>query len=1420
MIKYWIAISFIFSSVLNLTAQNLVETLTSTRSQIILNGQWKFQPIANDTASINENAWGKIWVPGIWGGITGNKVPGIAVKNKTWPADVAGINKAWYQTSFVAPQNWMNKAVEITFSKISTDAIVFVNGQKAGTINWYSGSISIGNYVKYGQLNTLQVLVIATANQNEVPVLMGTAVSQVSFKKVALATKGITGDVIISARPRGVFISDVFVKTSFRKKNIEAEAELVGVNKAAIIVCKAAIRDEHGVLKKSFSENISVAAADTQLIRLGSQWSNPALWDLDHPGMYKLYLTISVNNQVQDAYVQSFGFREFWAEGKLFFLNGKRINLRPFLEGCGSGMNEIIDARIAGLKKNGFNFSEIWPDNIDERGFIEFWDETMNRADKKGYLLAGAALHFSNYIMSPTWSFQWDKAEIQKQFEKRMQNNLRRYRNHPSVVMWGTTGNFFGHDQDQNPVNIGRKNWITDAKWNKTAAAGEEAIRIIKKYDPTRLVFTHHGAYVGDIHTLNFYLNFLPLQEREEWMSAYSKKGEMPFMAVEFGTPLHCSFLRGRNGFGNNIKTEPLVTEFSAMYIGSKAYTNEPASYRALIKNHFIQGQTYKQWSNPTEMEEMWSFQQVQKIFSTSTWRSWRNYEVPGGMLPWNNGHGWVPGNKANKKIKMPAFVAGRRGTWHAYADNAEINFMQQPAWNIMPGGDALVKNNNSTLAYIGGSTAAFTAKDNHFSTGQNVEKQLFFFNDTRATQQVKWECNVWVSNKIIHHQKAVINKIATGEKSAVAIYFKTPENLIKSKVEGKIILAATIGNIIHTDTFSFRMYKKIAPLTKAVTLFDPVGKTKNMLQQLGYQIQEWKGETNVPLVLIGREVLSARHPLPVPLQNYIANGGKAIVFNQHPDSILHKRGFRTSQYISRYVFPVNNLHPVTKGLDEHDFRNWCGISTITEAYPDYNTNNFKTDGRANIPYYGWHWGNRGGVATGAIEKPHNSAWQPILECEFDMAYSPLMELPYKNGLLIWCALDVEDHAAEDPVAALVTHRLIDYAANKKTMPRNSSTQYMGDAESEKLLINAGVQYNKVVVPDSKADLLICGNINTVQEKQLRDFVTRGGKVLVLPRRQAGSFIDVDFVLDTACIGGSLIPHWKETAGLSISDVRYRAAAPGIKINNGCTIAIEGMMGKKNIGKGTIIFTQFNPDLFNADSLTYFRYTRWRQTRALSQVLANMGASFSNDTAIFFSEINDSANILLDGAWKLAFTKQLPGATTVEEKHVDSGTTIKAKLLIAENADETGMIEIDHPQEIETVKPEWAGLDGEMVFRKRVWLTKAMAQQDVVLSLGTLDDYDDVYVNGIKVAFTDSTTKDTWAYNRFYTLKAGTFNEGNNTIAIRIFDNYGGGGFTFGYIKRELKLKEYKNKKAVKMYHADYRDDYELGDDPFRYFRW
>jgi beta-galactosidase len=80
------------------------------------------------------------------------------------------------------------------------------------------------------------------------------------------------------------------------------------------------------------------------------------------------------------------------------------------------------------------------------------------------------------------------------------------------------------------------------------------------------------------------------------------------------------------------------------------------------------------------------------------------------------------------------------------------------------------------------------------------------------------------------------------------------------------------------------------------------------------------------------------------------------------------------------------------QGLDAQDLRDWRGDSTLIDPRPTY------TGGE---PRYGWHWGNRGAVSSAAVEKPHLSGWRPILETEFDLQYSPLMELDYGRGRII-----------------------------------------------------------------------------------------------------------------------------------------------------------------------------------------------------------------------------------------------------------------------------------------------------------------------------------------------------------------------------------------------------------------------------------
>jgi len=81
-------------------------------------------------------------------------------------------------------------------------------------------------------------------------------------------------------------------------------------------------------------------------------------------------------------------------------------------------------------------------------------------------------------------------------------------------------------------------------------------------------------------------------------------------------------------------------------------------------------------------------------------------------------------------------------------------------------------------------------------------------------------------------------------------------------------------------------------------------------------------------------------------------------------------------------------------------------------------------------------------------------------------------------------------------------------------------------------------------------------------------------------------------------------------------------------------------------------------------------------------------------------------------------------------------------------------------------------LDGIVWYRKELTLDSAAAQNTVTISLGTIDDNDITYVNGIRVGATNN-----WDQKRVYYVPPGVFRTGKNLIAVRVEDTGGGGGF-------------------------------------------
>jgi sialate O-acetylesterase len=93
---------------------------------------------------------------------------------------------------------------------------------------------------------------------------------------------------------------------------------------------------------------------------------------------------------------------------------------------------------------------------------------------------------------------------------------------------------------------------------------------------------------------------------------------------------------------------------------------------------------------------------------------------------------------------------------------------------------------------------------------------------------------------------------------------------------------------------------------------------------------------------------------------------------------------------------------------------------------------------------------------------------------------------------------------------------------------------------------------------------------------------------------------------------------------------------------------------------------------------------------------------------------------------------------------------------------------------------EQAGLaiDGAVWFRRDLDIPPAWQGRDIVVSLGSLDDFDTTYFAGAEIGRTGRETPGYWAVPRHYRVPGRLVKAGPTVLAVRVFDHYGNGGFT------------------------------------------
>jgi hypothetical protein len=102
---------------------------------------------------------------------------------------------------------------------------------------------------------------------------------------------------------------------------------------------------------------------------------------------------------------------------------------------------------------------------------------------------------------------------------------------------------------------------------------------IVQHLDPSRIVYHHAGGNIGSMHSINFYPNFVPIQELSDWFGHWASEGVKPAFTCEYGAPftwdwtMYRGWFKGSaNSAARKVPWEFCLAEWNAQFFGDRAF--------------------------------------------------------------------------------------------------------------------------------------------------------------------------------------------------------------------------------------------------------------------------------------------------------------------------------------------------------------------------------------------------------------------------------------------------------------------------------------------------------------------------------------------------------------------------------------------------------------------------------------------------------------------------------------------------------------------------------------------------------------------------------------------------------------------------------------------------------------------------------
>ncbi|MCX8037129.1 MAG: hypothetical protein N3D11_08825 [Candidatus Sumerlaeia bacterium] len=1233
---------------------------TPTRERICINGLWRWQPAKSGDSTIPATNWGYFKVPGAWPGVTDymQKDCQMVFAHPAWKGtSLRSVGAAWYQREISIPAQWEGRRIVLRAEYLNSFAVVYIDGNEAGELRFPGGDVDITSVCRPGTAHVLSLHVAAMPLK--AVVLSYTDSAAAREVQGSVARRGLCGDVYLVSTPDRARITDVKISTSVRKWEMAFSAALEGLASDAHYRLRAQIKDGGRVVREMTSRPFGAGDLIEGRFAFTESWKPEKLWDIHTPqNQYEIQVSLleaEGGKTLDSAFPERIGFREFWIEGRDFYLNGTRIYLSavPFDNaqvGAAWATYEAAKESLRRLQSFGINFVYTHNYGCQPGSHLSF-AEILRAADDVGMLVSFSQPHFSHY------DWKLPDADANNGYARHAEFYVRAAQNHPSVVCYSMNHNSTGYNEDMNPFMI---DGITDPRdtWasnNVKLALRTEAI--VRRFDTDRIIYHHASGNLGSMHVSNFYVNFVPIQEMSDWLEHWATRGVKPFFTCEYGVPftwdwtMYRGWYQGKREFGSaRVPWEFCHAEWNAQFLGDEAFQigePEKANLRWEAKQ-FRAGRTWYRWDYPYEVgtRDLTDRYKVFARYITDNWRAFRTWGMSANS-PWEHGHFWKlrDGMDRNRReelktdwdnLQRPGFSADYIEQRYERMDLA----YKTTDWVATPAAQALIRNNQPLLAYIAGKPAAFTSKDQNFRAGETVEKQIIVINNSREAVTCDCDWSFGLPKAVLGNKRLTL---PTGQQQRIPLRFDLPAGLAAGSYN--LRMRATFGTgEIQTDSFTVHVLPEPPALKSSsrMALFDPKGETAELFKKLGISYESITARAdlaNYDLLVIGKGALTVNEPGPDVSR--VRDGLKVVVFEQTPEVLEKRFGFRIAEYGLRQVFKRVPDHPILAGLEAEHLRDWRGEATILPPRLTYELSR-RFNGAPTVRWCDievtrvWRCGCRGNVASVLIEKPARGDFLPVVDGGFSLQYSPLMEYREGKGRVLFCQMDVTGRTESDPAAERLVLNIFSYLSQQSNQPSvGPKVFYIGDPAGKNHLESAGFSVGTYSgEPLSADDVLIVGpgggQTLSAHAAALAKWLEAGGHLLALglDEQEANAFLPFKTRMKKAEHIAAFFPPMPARSllrGIGPADVHNRdpRELPLVEPAGGLSPVGDGVLAEASPNK--IVLCQLVPWQFDYAKNYGLKRTFRRASFLLTRLVANMGVAGSTPLLERFREPLDAA---------------------------------------------------------------------------------------------------------------------------------------------------------------------------------------------------